>query len=110
MKADVLEHLRRNHERCQLPGGREGVRVLVQYAGQVPATTRRDRQVWLEKRFTELASDLGELGVQIQGNPVSGSAQTVTAIVPVDQYDRADAQLSHWGCRAIVDYRDQVAW
>jgi hypothetical protein len=108
MQADVIEHLRRNQELERLPGGREAVRVLVQFAGAVPATTRGERKQWLEEHFAGLASELGRFGVKIESQQISGSAQTVPALVPVDQYAQAEAQLSLSGHRAVIERRVQV--
>lgn len=85
---DALETLER---------GIRGVRVSLQTQGPLPAGSRAERRACLHQKFTQLAETLKEARVDL--DTISVSAQTVEAVLPVDQYDDMKQSLEDEGIR-----------
>jgi hypothetical protein len=93
MDRGTLDKLRRNQALRQLPDGREGVDVTVQFVGQVPPSSRAERKTWLQERFSRAREQLGP-SLAIKPESLSVSAQTVEAVVPVSELDDVRKRLS----------------
>ena len=68
-----------------LPAGGEGVRVTLQVP--LPRVARRERKVLLKQEVDRLREDLEAMGVVVDPDSLSVSAQTAEATIPVDDYD-----------------------
>jgi hypothetical protein len=107
MDAKVVEKLRRNQSLHELPDGREGLDVTLQFVGDVPDASRRERRDWLERRFSTVQRQFGER-VGVKPGSLSVSAQTVEAVVPLDEFDELCEQLSREDVRLAVNVSVQV--
>lgn len=89
-------------------GGRDGVRVSIQFEKSMSEPSRRERRAALNLCFSDLARDLAPLGVRIDLDKCSVSAQTVEAFVPVERYDEVVKMLAEQSIRTDLIERRQV--
>lgn len=107
MDPATLDKLRRNQALHQLPDGREGVEVTVQFVGQVPPAGRAARKDWLQARFSQARDGLAP-SLAIKPDSLSVSAQTVEAVVPVGDLDEMRERLSPEEFRLDVSLMRQI--
>ena len=101
MDAKVVKRLRRNQSLRELPDGREGVDVTLQFMGSVPAESRPERKVWLKNCFSEVKERL-DARLDLKPESLSVSGQSIDATVPVDEFDDIREKLSQEGVRVAV--------
>ena len=76
-----------------LPSGETGVRVTLQYTPRLAESSRADRRAFLDRRLSQIARRLGAAGCRVEIETLSVSAQTVEAVIPIDQYDAIEDQM-----------------
>jgi hypothetical protein len=101
MDAKLVEKLRRNQSLRELPDGREGIDVTLQFLGSVPAESRPERKDWLEECFSNVKQRL-DARMDLKPESLSVSAQSIDATVPVDEFDDIREKLSQEGVRLAV--------
>jgi hypothetical protein len=101
MDAKVVDKLRRDQSLRELPDGREGVDVTLQFVGAVPAESRPKRKDWLKKRFSDVQERL-DAPLDFKPESLSVSGQSIDATVPVDDFDDVREKLSQEGVRLAV--------
>ena len=105
MDKHLLEKLANLDAFEKLERGIRGVRVSLQTQGPLPAGTRAERRARLHEKFSQLAETLK--GARVELDTVSVSAQTVEAVLPVDQYDDLKQSLESEGIRVdpVIDQK-----
>jgi len=98
MDPRIVDKLRRDQALHDLPDGREGIDVTLQFVGAVPTATRGDRRHWLARRFSSIQGDLGQT-LALKPDSLSVSAQSIEAVVPVEDFDTLEDQLSRHDVR-----------
>src|SRR4029450_3866892 len=93
MDAKSVDKLRRDQSLRELPDGREGIDVTLQFVGSVPAESRPERKDWLKKRFSK-ANELFDAPLDLKPESLSVSGQSIDATVPVDDFDDIREKLS----------------
>jgi hypothetical protein len=101
MDGKVVEKLRRDQSLRELPDGREGIDVTVQFVGLVPAGSRPERKDWLKKRFSKVKEGF-DAGLDLKPESLSVSGQSIDATVPVEELDDIREKLSQEGLRLAV--------
>ena len=86
MDPKVVDKLRRDQSLRELPDGREGIDVTLQFIGAVPAESRPKRRDWLEKCFSSVKERL-DAHLDLKPESLSVSGQSIDATVPVDEFD-----------------------
>jgi hypothetical protein len=107
MNAKIVEKLRDTQSLRELPDGREGVDVTLQFMGRVPTVPRPQRKDWLQQHFSSVQRQF-EDRLGIKPDSLSVSAQSVEATVPVEDFDEISAQLSRGDVRLAVTELVQV--
>jgi hypothetical protein len=87
MDAKVVDKLRRNQSLRELPDGREGIDVTLQFVGSVPAESRPERKDWLNKRFSSVKERF-DPHLDLKPDSLSVSGQSIDAIVPLERVRR----------------------
>lgn len=103
----VLDRLRQAQALHELPDGREGIDVTLQFVGKVPQVGRAERKEWLASRFSSANNHLSE-AVALEPQSLSTSAQSIQAVVPVTAFDSIRQQLSADEIRVEVVQTYQV--
>lgn len=101
MDAKVVDKLRRDQSLHELPDGREGVDVTLQFVGSVPAESRPERRDWLEKCFSNVKERF-DAHLDLKPESLSVSGQSIDATVPVDEFDDIRDRLAVEGVRLAV--------
>ena len=101
MDPKIVDKLRRDQSLRELPDGREGVDVTLQFVGSVPADSRPERKTWLTKRFSNV-KERYDARVNLKPESLSVSGQSIDATVPVEEFDEIRDQLSQEGVRLNV--------
>lgn len=107
MDARLIEKLRRDQSLRELPDGREGIDVTLQFVGAVPAAPRPQRKAWLRGRFIDLQRQVHDC-LDLKPESLSVAAQSIEATVPVDTFDEICERLSHEDVRVAVVRSVQV--
>lgn len=108
MEDKLIERLRRKQVLRILPDGREGVDVTVQFLGEVPSVTRPERKAWLRDHFTRVCEDVRCGKLVLKPDSVSVSAQTVQAVVPVNELETVRRELAEGQHRVDIDAPRQI--
>jgi hypothetical protein len=98
MDAKVVDKLRRDQSLHELPDGREGIDVTLQFVGSVPAESRPERKDWLKKCFSNVKERL-DSRLDLKPESLSVSGQSIDAVVPVEEFDDIREKLSQEGVR-----------
>ena len=101
MDAKVVDKLRRDQSLRELPDGREGVDVTLQFVGSVPVESRPARRHWLEQCFSSVKERF-DAHLDLKPESLSVSAQSIDATVPVDEFDDIRDRLAEEGVRLAV--------
>jgi hypothetical protein len=101
MDAKVVDKLRRDQSLRELPDGREGIDVTLQFVGAVPAESRPERKDWLKKCFSDVKDGL-DAQMDLKPESLSVSGQSIDATVAVAEFDDIREKLSQEGVRLAV--------
>jgi hypothetical protein len=101
MDAKLVDKLRRDQSLRELPDGREGIDVTLQFAGPVPAESRQGRKDWLKRCFSGVKERL-DARLDLKPESLSVSGQSIEATVPVDEFDDIREKLSQQGVRLAI--------
>jgi hypothetical protein len=89
----IVDKLRRDQSLHELPDGRQGVCVTLQFVGAVPRVARAERKDWLERQFVSVQFAL-QHHLELKPDSLSVSGQSIDAVVPVDELDEIRDRLS----------------
>ncbi len=105
MDKNLIGRLRRNQNLRTFADGREAVDVTVQYLGDLPARSRPERKEWLQRHFDHLNEEVGSqnMPLELLSGSLSVSAQTIRAIVPVNELDVVEDVLAASNHRIAID-------
>ncbi len=105
MEKRLLDYLTRMDAFESLESGAKGVRVSLQCPGAPSPGSRAERRASLEQQFSTIADNLASKGARVEMGTISVSAQTVEAVLPVDDYDDVKHDLEENGIRVdpVVD-------
>lgn len=96
MDIALVHRLQQEGGLARLDDGKLGVPITLQYRGEVPSKTRRECNEWLHRHFVEFNQTLTSAGIHlppVSSTAVSGSAQTLNTVVPLDQLDTLDTMM-----------------
>lgn len=96
MDVALVHRLQQEGGLARLDDGKLGVPITLQYRGEVPSKTRRECNEWLHRHFVEFNQTLTSAGIHlppVSSTAVSGSAQTLSTVVPLDQLDTLDTMM-----------------
>jgi hypothetical protein len=108
MEDELIRRLRRNQNLQTLPDGREAVDVTVQFLGEVPEVPRPERKRWLRDHFDRVVEQVPADKLAVQPDSISVSAQTIKALVPVNELDAVQATLADSNHRLDIDAPRQL--
>src|SRR5438128_905743 len=94
MDAHLLDRVIKQGDIERLHTGATGVRVSLQYEPKLATPSFPDRKMELKREFERIAQTLNEKGAEVDLNSISVSGQTVEAVLPVDQLDEIESDLS----------------
>jgi len=108
MDPKVLERLRELGAIDRLSNGQYGVRVTLMWTASLSEPSLCARRDLLLQKFEGTANDILPDGAEVYLNSISISAQTVEAILPIDNYDYITDRLKQQSIRVDPLIRERL--
>lgn len=94
---------------ANMSDGRKGIRASLHYQAPVSGASLPERKEELRKVFTHVLEDLRAEGLEVQGEErISGTAQTMEALVPEETFEDVVSALRERNVRVDVAGYQQV--
>lgn len=91
--AHLIKKLEKLNALTDLGAGRKGVRVSLQFQGQLSERSREKRRDRLHEEFSRIARTIASQGAAVDLESLSVLGQTVEAVLPLDTVEATEKSL-----------------
>jgi|GEM_PF-2678754 len=108
MDSQVLDRLYKLGAIDRLANGQDGVKVSLMWQTRLSEPSLSARKDLLQRKFESAANDILPDGAEVNLNSISISAQTVEAVLPINNFDDITKKLKQQSIRVDPLTRERM--